>query len=45
MKFFNDLWDLKKAELAFMVENWGIYLLLGIALICLCVYVYFTKED
>ena len=39
MKFLNDLWSLKKAELAFMAEHWGIYLVLGIGLICLCVYV------
>ena len=26
MKFLNDLWSLKKAELAFMAEHWGIYL-------------------
>ena len=45
MDFFNDWWQLKKAELAFMVEHWGIYLLLGIGLICLCAYVYFSKED
>lgn len=45
MKFLNDFWHLKKAELTFMAEHWGIYLLLGIGLICLCVYVYFTKED
>ena len=30
MKFFNDLWQFKKAELAFMAEHWGIYLILGL---------------
>ena len=45
MKFFNDLWQIKKSELAFMIEHWGIYLVLGIGLICLCVYVYFARDD
>jgi hypothetical protein len=45
MKFLNDLWQIKKAELAFMAEHWGIYLVLGIGLICLCAYVYFSKKD
>ena len=38
MKFLNDLWQIKKAELAFMAEHWGIYLVLGIGshlLVCL----------
>ena len=45
MKFLSDLYHLKKAELAFIAEHWGIYLLLGIGLLCLCVYVFFTKKD
>ena len=45
MKFLNDLWQLKKSELAFMAEHYGIYLVLGIGLICLCVYVYFSTDD
>ena len=45
MKFLNDLWQIKKAELAFIAEHWGIYLVLGIGLICLCAYVYFSKKD
>ena len=45
MKFFNNLWELKKAELAFMAEHWGIYIVLGFGLLSLCVYVYLTKED
>ena len=45
MKFFNDLWQIKKAELAFMAEHWGIYLVLVIGLICLCAYVHFSRDD
>ena len=45
MKFLNDLWQIKKAELAFMAEHWGIYLVLGIGLICLCTYILFSKKD
>ena len=45
MKFFNNLWHLKKAELAFMIEHWGIYLVLGVGLICLCAYVHFSRDD
>ena len=45
MKFFNDVWQLKKAELTFMAEHWSIYLVLGIGLICLCVYVHFSRDD
>ncbi len=45
MKFFNNLWQLKKAELAFMIEYWGIYLVLAIGLIGLCAYVHFSKDD
>ena len=44
MKFFNDLWQIKKAELAFMAEHWGIYLVLVIGLICLCAYVHFSRD-
>ena len=44
MKFLNGLWQLKKSELAFMAEHYGIYLVLGIGLICLCVYVHFTRD-
>ena len=40
MKLFNNLWELKKAELAFIAEHWGIYLVLGIGLLALCVYVF-----
>ena len=32
MKFLNDLYQMKKAELIFMAEHWGIYLVLGIGL-------------
>ena len=45
MKFLNDLWQIKKTELAFMAEHYGIYLVLGIGFICLCAYVYFSKKD
>ena len=45
MKFLNDLYQLKKAKLAFIAEHWGIYLVLGIGLICLCAYTYFSKKD
>ena len=45
MKFIDDLWQIKKAELTFMAEHYGIYLVLGIGLICLCVYVHFSKDD
>ena len=45
MKFFNNLWQIKKAELAFMAEHYGIYLVLVIGLICLCAYVHFSKDD
>ena len=45
MQFIDDLYALKKAELAFMAEHYGIYLVLGIGLICLCVYVHFSKDD
>ena len=45
MKLFNDWWQLEKAKLAFMAEHWGIYLVLGIGLICLCVYVHFSRDD
>ena len=45
MKFFNNLWQLKKVELAFMLEHWGIYLVLSIGLISLCVYIHFSKKD
>ena len=45
MKFLNDLYQLKKAKLAFMAEHYGIYLVLGIGLICLCTYVHFSKKD
>ena len=45
MKFFNDLWQLEKAKLAFMAEHYGIYFVLGIGLICLCVYTHFSKKD
>ena len=45
MKFLNDLWQLKKAKLVFMAEHYGIYLVLGIGLICLCAYTYFSKKD
>lgn len=45
MKLLNDLWDLKKAELAFIAEHWGIYLVLGIGLICLGVYIHFARDD
>ena len=45
MTVLNDLWQLKKAEIAFMVEHWGIYILiLGVSVGLLC-YAYFTKED
>lgn len=44
-EIFNDLWLLQKAELVFMIEHYGIYLVLGIGLICLCVYVHFTRDD
>ena len=45
MKFLNDLYQLKKAKLTFIAEHWGIYLVLGIGLICLCAYTYFSKKD
>lgn len=45
MRFINDLWQLKKAELAFVAEHYGIYLVLGIGFICLCVYVHFSRND
>ena len=45
MKFLNDLYQIEKAELTFIAEHWGIYLVLGIGLICLCAYVYFSKKD
>ena len=45
MEFFNDGRQLKKAELVFMAEHWSLYLVLGIGLICLCVYVDFSTED
>ena len=45
MKFLNDLWHLKKAEFAFMAEHWGIYLVLSIGLIGLCLYVHFSRDD
>ena len=45
MKFLNDLYQLKKAKLIFMAEHWGIYLVLGIGLICLCAYTYFSEKD
>ena len=45
MKFLNDLYQIEKAKLAFMAEHWGIYLVLGIGLICLCAYTYFSKKD
>ena len=45
MKFFSDWWQLEKTKLAFMVEHWGIYLVLVIGLICLCAYVHFSKDD
>lgn len=32
-------------KLAFIAEHYGMYLVLGIGLICLCVYVYFTTDD
>ena len=32
-------------ELAFIAEHYGIYLVLGIGLICLCVYVHFSRDD
>lgn len=44
MKFFNDLWHLKKSELIFIAEDYGIYLVLGIGLICLCAYIYLSKK-
>ena len=45
MKFIDDLLQLEKAKLTFIAEHWGIYLVLGIGLICLCVYVHFSKDD
>lgn len=45
MQFLKDLYELKKAELAFLAEHWGVYLVLGIGLICLCVYTYLSKKD
>ena len=45
MKFLNDLYQLKKAKLIFMAEHYGIYLVLGIGLICLCAYTYFSEKD
>jgi len=45
MKFIADLWQFEKAKLAFIAEHWGIYLVLGIGLICLCVYIYFSTKD
>ena len=45
MNFLNNWWELKKTELAFMAEHWSIYLVLGIGLICLCVYVHFFRDD
>ena len=45
MKFLNDLYQLKKAELAFMAEHWGIYLVLGIGSHLSCVLTsYFSKK-
>lgn len=32
-------------KLTFMAEHYGIYLVLGIGLIYLCVYVHFAKDD
>ena len=32
-------------ELALMAEHYGVYLVLGIGLICLCAYTYFSKKD
>lgn len=43
--FLNNWWQLEKAKLAFIVEHWGIYLVLGIGLISLCVYVHFSTKD
>lgn len=45
MKFLNNLWQLKKAELIFMAEHYGIYLVLGIGFICLWAYSYFSRDD
>ena len=45
MKFLNDFYQMKKSELMFMAEHWGIYFVLGIGLICLCAYTYFSKKD
>ena len=45
MNFLNNWWQLKKAEFVFMAEHWGIYLVLGIGLICLCTYIHFSRDD
>lgn len=45
MQFLKDLYELKKAEFTFMAEHYGVYLVLGIGLICLCAYTYFSKKD
>lgn len=45
MNFLNSWWQFEKAKLAFIAEHWGIYLVLGIGLICLCAYIYFSKDD
>lgn len=45
MRFLNNLWELKKMELAFTVEHYGVYLILGTGLIALCVYIHFSKDD
>jgi cytochrome bd-type quinol oxidase subunit 1 len=45
LQFINDVYELHRSELAFMAEYYGIYLVLGIGLICLCVYAHFAKDD